>query len=65
MTEGLYKYSGLERPCFSSVQLLLTKISSSSDRVDIEDCIFVISLFTNASTSCRNFTSAGMLLWKV
>ena len=65
MTAGLYKYSGLERPCFSSVQLLLTKISSPSDPIDIEDCIYVISLFTNALRSCRNFTSTIMLLWKV
>ena len=38
-------------------------ISFSSAPVNIEGCIFVISLSTNAWRSCRNCSSANLLLW--
>ena len=75
MSVDLSKYSSLEQLCFSSVELLLDAISSNlfnqynisspSAPVNIEGCIFVIDLSTNAWESYQNFLSIILLLWKV
>ena len=75
MSAGLYNYSGIKRPCFSSVQLLLAaassnlfnqgNISSLSALANIEGRIFVFGLSISAWRSCQNCSFAILFLWKV
>ena len=74
MGVDLSKYDGIEGSCFSRVQLLLISlnlkllnkdnVSSPSALINIEGCVFVIGLSTNAWWSYQNCSSAILFLWK-